>query len=566
LIRALGDEEPSIRAQAARAFVSIQDVRAVEPLVALLYDQEEDVRKGAERGLIAIGEPAVESLLEVVNAGGLGRRWAVFALRHIPDPRAFEPMLAALSDQDPIIRRAAAWALGAIGDTRAVVPLLKALRDEEVANRALWALRWISGKVTWVDWEPEDERAVPALAQVLQNGDDNIREKAVWVLGEIGAERAVPVLIRALQDASQSVRGGAATALRKIGDPQAVPALAQVLGDESATVRECAARALASMGMPAEEVLAAAVGNENPRVRKLAQRAIEKIERRKANAKRAAAEEAPREQASTARLENETRGVITGQELVARQAKAPDLALLESSIETLRDSEDVEARTKAAWSIGYVAGRPVSPIVGTFMETCSGTAPGLGTPWGERAVEALVEALADAEPLVQSAAAKALGAIGDPAGVEPLTEALSDEDEVVVYRVAWALGQIGDARGVEPLVSVFTDPKYADAVPKRYGMTNVRVMVAFALSFIADIRPVEPLLQALGDENELVRLYASRALAAIGKPALSAVVRGRQDGDKNTRIVPLRVLEQMGRAGIPEAQGACKVYQTLGFP
>ena len=97
-------------------------------------------------------------------------------------------------------------------------------------------------------------------------------------------------------------------------------------------------------------------------------------------------------------------------------------------------------------------------------------------------------------------------------------------------------------------------------------MINVRGMVAFALGFIADIRAVEPLLQALGDENEPVRLYASQALAAIGKPALPAVVRGLQDGDKNTRIVPLGVLEQMGRAGIPEAQGAHKEYHTLGLP
>jgi HEAT repeat protein len=47
------------------------------------------------------------------------------------DPRAVEPLIAALRDTDPIARKNAADALSNIKDPRAVEPLIAALKDAD---------------------------------------------------------------------------------------------------------------------------------------------------------------------------------------------------------------------------------------------------------------------------------------------------------------------------------------------------------------------------------------------------------------------------------------------------
>jgi len=46
------------------------------------------------------------------------------------DPRAVEPLIDALWDDDAQVRAKAAWALGMLGDPRALVPLQKLYRIE----------------------------------------------------------------------------------------------------------------------------------------------------------------------------------------------------------------------------------------------------------------------------------------------------------------------------------------------------------------------------------------------------------------------------------------------------
>lgn len=59
------------------------------------------------------------------------------------------------------------------------------------------------------------------------------------------------------------------------------------------------------------------------------------------------------------------------------------------------------------------------------------------------AVAELTKATTDSDPALRTAAAQALGKIGDPAGVDALTAALGDEDDRVRLNAAVALGEIG---------------------------------------------------------------------------------------------------------------------------
>ena len=148
-------------------------------------------------------------------------------------------LIAALRDDDYIVRWKVAEALGEIGDARAVEPLIKALGDEDgdVRQAATEALGEIG-----------DARAVEPLIKALGDEDGDVREFAVDALGKIGDARAVEPLIDALGDEKMTVRGGAAMALGKIGDARAVEPLIKALGDDDEYVRMVAAEVLKGLG------------------------------------------------------------------------------------------------------------------------------------------------------------------------------------------------------------------------------------------------------------------------------------------------------------------------------
>ncbi len=78
--------------------------------------------------------PKVESLINELQdyRGPVRLRCeAARKLGTIGDPRAVEPLVAALKDENRGVRVCAASALGAIKDSRAAVPLIVALNDKD---------------------------------------------------------------------------------------------------------------------------------------------------------------------------------------------------------------------------------------------------------------------------------------------------------------------------------------------------------------------------------------------------------------------------------------------------
>jgi HEAT repeat protein len=69
--------------------------------------------------------------LAMLTDGNVGKRWkAAESLARTGDPRAVEPLITGLQDEDWRVRQKAAWALGYIGDPRALVPLRRAMMYE----------------------------------------------------------------------------------------------------------------------------------------------------------------------------------------------------------------------------------------------------------------------------------------------------------------------------------------------------------------------------------------------------------------------------------------------------
>jgi HEAT repeat protein len=121
----------------------IRDRRAVQPLLEALQDEEQFLMTSAA-SLIQIGDPAaVEPLIELLsNKNEQIRLYASYALGGLRDRRAITPLVQALKDSSSSIRGIAAHALGQIGSREAAAPLRAALDDasDNVRVTAVYAL------------------------------------------------------------------------------------------------------------------------------------------------------------------------------------------------------------------------------------------------------------------------------------------------------------------------------------------------------------------------------------------------------------------------------------------
>ncbi len=160
----------------------------------------------------------------------------------------------------------------------------------------------------------------------------------------------------------------------------------------------------------------------------------------------------------------------------------------------------------------------------------------LGKLADERAVEALAEALTDADEYVRKSAVMALRRIGGQVAMESLRTALLDRSEQVVLQAANGLRDMRDRGAVEslirllarrerslqlaatealvrigpdavgPLLEAFKDR----ALRRRIGNQVWKILVDMGT------RGIDVLLEALGDDNQYVRLTAVSVLGRIG--------------------------------------------------
>jgi HEAT repeat protein len=148
------------------------------------------------------------------------------------DPRAVQPLIAALGDSDVIVRTAATQSLGQMGDL-VIRPVIVALGDPDalVRHSAADALGAIG------------ERAVEPLIAALGNSAALVRQFAAEALGKIGDPRAVEPLIAVLKDGDRTVRQGAVEALCELAS-HSVPPLCAALGSNDEQLRMQAAKVL----------------------------------------------------------------------------------------------------------------------------------------------------------------------------------------------------------------------------------------------------------------------------------------------------------------------------------
>jgi len=106
------------------------------------------------------------------------------ALGELKEPKAVEPLIKMLGDEQWIVRLAAARSLGEINDAKATGPLVKALADKDAAVRVQAALSL--GRI-------RDKKAIEPLIQVLRDRVQGVVEAAAEALESIGKPALEPV-------------------------------------------------------------------------------------------------------------------------------------------------------------------------------------------------------------------------------------------------------------------------------------------------------------------------------------------------------------------------------------
>jgi HEAT repeat protein len=390
--RALDSLETRDREAALETLGKMKHPSVVEVLADAVNHPIQDVRVGAAILLARYGDKrALRGLLEGVRAhpaykihagelSGLGRQ-------------VIEELVAALQDDNLVVRRVAADALGFIGDA-AAIPALKetlgsedsgllcsavgalgnmrdpallpvfeqALRDRRTCSTALLAAAKLPGYA--------GERI---LTEALGHEDSSVRFEAVRLLEDAASPGALPALIAALRDRSGQVRRVAVGAIGNLGGATAVSALLEALEDEENLVSSQAGPALVKIGGPLVASGLTTVLRDPQRLNR----------------------------ASAAALLGEL----------------GDMSAIPALIEVL---EDEELRAASASALGKLA-RPGMPVV----------------------LSALAELLTDHDKNVRYRAVDAVGMIQDPASIVLLDASLRDPEQEVSRGAADGLRRIG---------------------------------------------------------------------------------------------------------------------------
>ncbi|HYW50239.1 MAG TPA: M56 family metallopeptidase, partial [Gemmatimonadaceae bacterium] len=159
------------------------------------------------------------------------RRTAAWGLNdYTRSDAALEALLHAVRrDASTEVREMAAWSLSDAADQpRVATALAEALREER-DRKVRSTLVWSIGE----GGSSRSAEAVAALASMMLDDDEKMRELAVWGIGNMEPKKAPAALIAALNDRSPGIRRTAAWALYQIEDGDAAGALESALQRET---------------------------------------------------------------------------------------------------------------------------------------------------------------------------------------------------------------------------------------------------------------------------------------------------------------------------------------------
>lgn len=183
-------------------------MNTLQELLSDLTSGDENRAENAVSALLALGESALPSLLELTRSPDADTRWwAVRTLAQSPHSQTEWLLPFLTEDPAPEVRQCAALGLAGKADESAIRPLVHALSDADsmVGSLAATALVKIGAP------------AVPSLIEVVKNGAQVARIRALRALAEIRDHRAIPVMMKVMEEDSSLLQYWAQEGLERLG-------------------------------------------------------------------------------------------------------------------------------------------------------------------------------------------------------------------------------------------------------------------------------------------------------------------------------------------------------------
>ncbi len=494
-----------------------------------------------------------------------------------------EQLLEALGDENWRVRQVAVNSLAQKRNVDAVAILVGKIRNQHqdisVLNSALKVLAQLKGDiigpltellqlpdedlrgyVVLALGEQSDRRAIPALMDMLNDSNQNVRYNAIEALGKLRAIEAVDVLANITESGDFFLAFPALDALKKIGDPSVLPRIIRLLEDE--LLQEPAIEVLGQLGDTTVAVSLAQLLNTQSTLTLTLAKAIATLYHRYEE------------------LFNEGEQIVhLVQPVITEQGLRHLLAALNYPKE-----EELHALTLIlGWLTGEAVEQALTQLLG--KATVQTEVVRALVRQGPRIVQLLIEQLALDDLEIRLATITALERLGDKRAVPALTQILLTADNPkLIIGIANALTRIGDPQAFEVLLDFLGHPNTAvrQATIAALNALNPPAMAPRVITLLQDDNPylresavkiigyiggypngLELLLTACQDANEKVRQAAIESLPYVDSEAqiLSTLVTALQTDVPKIRAAAARAL-----ADIDGEQAVTYLCQALQDP
>jgi HEAT repeat protein len=602
LLVAVADDSWSVRQAATETLAAFDPAVLLPALEAALRDDENAGMRNASMEIyVKMGEPAVEPLLLLLSDRDEEiRNFAAVMLGTLRDGRAVQPLIGALRDPNVNVRHCAATSLGQIGSEAAVLPLIGVLRTEP----------WLQYPAISALGEIGDPRATVALLDLLD--DELLRGPVMTALGNLAGREALPQLVPHLYDpdpilrnlaiqavvsieqrvtaAGESLDPGVQAALRRedlvdhllatlsgddlqsqrtaaitlgwLKEARAERPLVELLGEPS--LQEYVTHALVSIGCQDRSAYEYGLAHAHDAVRQGTIRCLAWIAPPKGIELVAPLIHDPSPEVraeavgAIGRLGDEDAAMLLFEllgdesELIQESAMGALVRLTPERVVPLLiralSGPDAQVLIRAAEALGLLRSPEAAPALIALSEdpredVRQAAIRALGEIEAPGVADLLRRSLADDSSLVRQQAALSLGKLQDPETTADLLPFLDDPDPKMRFVTLKALGQIRNPEALPRVISFLSDKR-----------KELRFAAVEALGTMRALAAVRPLVGALGDADRNLRRAAAESLGSIADPqAIPALLLSLEDEHWSVRCAAATAL---GRIRSPKATQA----------
>ncbi|MBI3039808.1 hypothetical protein HYY75_12315 [bacterium] len=523
-------------------------------LIGLLGDKIWRKREFAAKFLIEWGPEVVPNLVKSLDETLPDHfYWSLFVLGHFDIPIGREKILQNLKSPKAEIRAYAIRALSVCASLQNARVLYPLLSDRNWTIRKLTFEKLFSfGKVILED-----------LRQILLDNKDEPSHSVVALFAKLGQEKVLPELIKLYQEGSFSMRYSVVSALSEVELGESVDFIIQSLSDSSWVIRKKSAEVLIQMGTRIFDRLSAWFGQGDSIMKRqiidiivslLGERALPLIQRLLGSPDqeyRILAVESlsklPGDSAARLLIKsmNDQHRIVAdyASECLAKKSNL-NLDLLVEHLST----EDENLRFLIIKTIGTIGGLALNPII-QILENGSkdermfllGVLQRISP--SEKLIDALIKMLGDSSWPIRSASAACLKGYGEKA-VPGIVRVLNHESDDVQYwakRVLFSMGNVAvdsltqilehgsDPSLVPHLISALLSVDHPEAVPVvlRFLQNNDDNRILFIIDGIQEITSrevINNILNLINHPDQRAVQWLSHLLRKVKKPALRKIV------------------------------------------